>query len=403
MMSLVAGSAVKIGKQTFGNGTYIFKVNADGKSGQFVSSTQSSAIVFSPSNIDLATDTAVNTGQANTDLIVAAHGAEVYAAQYCADATSQNITSWYLPSKDDVANLATFIASGNYRNIIVIDRLWSSSQITSSTAWLYGNGSLFSGTKTISGGAGRNYKALPIADFNFNPMPVIPSSPSHEWTLNNTYLSTLGGGEFDVTQDTSFSNNYPSPDYAYSVLFNGDGTNGNKDYIRVVNAAPFLDIFNSSFSWSILVRVNSLPASKAPILAKKWNPVWDWVSNQHNFELVVNSNSTISVALGVGESSQVSASLPVTVGEWVRVTVSVNRGVSLTLAVGTGISEVNTSFALVKYPDDGSNWAVDWNFGQYNHFSGDDATALRFQGYLSHVYFWTRALTLQEITDFHIF
>ncbi|NCC73685.1 MAG: DUF1566 domain-containing protein [Sphingobacteriia bacterium] len=80
-----------------------------------------------------ATATAIGTGNANTDTIVAKQGAVNYAAKLCADLVSGGYSDWYLPSKDELNKL--------YQNRMIIGGFanhhyyWSSSEDNISYAW----------------------------------------------------------------------------------------------------------------------------------------------------------------------------------------------------------------------------------------------------------------------------
>jgi len=52
-----------------------------------------------------ATATALGTGMANTNTIIAAYGQGDYAASYCADLVLNGYSDWYLPSKDELNKL----------------------------------------------------------------------------------------------------------------------------------------------------------------------------------------------------------------------------------------------------------------------------------------------------------
>ena len=83
-----------------------------------------------------ATATALGTGNANTNTIVASQGAGSYAAKLCADLVLNTYSDWYLPSKDELnlmyvnlkaQGLGDFAISGN--------GYWSSSEYDHNSTW----------------------------------------------------------------------------------------------------------------------------------------------------------------------------------------------------------------------------------------------------------------------------
>ncbi|MCX6112733.1 MAG: hypothetical protein NTY22_05560 [Proteobacteria bacterium] len=89
-------------------------------------------------NILIGTDTAVGSGQANTNLIIAQSANS--AAQSCANLSVTNGSTiyddWFLPSRDELGliytNLATYGAGGTYGGCFY----WSSSEYDANQAWL---------------------------------------------------------------------------------------------------------------------------------------------------------------------------------------------------------------------------------------------------------------------------
>jgi hypothetical protein len=87
-----------------------------------------------------ATATALGTGRANTNAIIASHGIGSYPASLCKNLTLGGFSDWYLPSKDELnqlyINRETIggFASANY---------WSSSEFNNYFAWTqsFGDGS----------------------------------------------------------------------------------------------------------------------------------------------------------------------------------------------------------------------------------------------------------------------
>jgi hypothetical protein len=80
------------------------------------------------SNVDgsvVGTDTAIGTGLANSDAIIAQLGHTTSAAKLCRDYTGGGKTDWFLPSKDELIELWTQRATiGGF----VVDFYWSSSE-----------------------------------------------------------------------------------------------------------------------------------------------------------------------------------------------------------------------------------------------------------------------------------
>ena len=79
-----------------------------------------------------ATATALGTGNANTNTIVASQGAGSYAAKLCYDLVLSGYSDWYLPSKDELNKLyLNKVAIGGFVN----DYYWSSTEVSSASAW----------------------------------------------------------------------------------------------------------------------------------------------------------------------------------------------------------------------------------------------------------------------------
>ena len=80
----------------------------------------------------VGTGTAIGTGNANTNTIVANQGAGSYAAKYCADLVFGGYSDWYLPSKDELNKLyINRIAIGGF----AFRAYWSSTEVDNSHAW----------------------------------------------------------------------------------------------------------------------------------------------------------------------------------------------------------------------------------------------------------------------------
>ena len=88
-----------------------------------------------------ATGTAVGTGQANTDTIIAAQGGGNYAATLAANLVLNGYSDWFLPSKDELNLMYTNIGPGAPAPLTNIgsfgdDFYWSSSEVSNYDAWL---------------------------------------------------------------------------------------------------------------------------------------------------------------------------------------------------------------------------------------------------------------------------
>jgi len=150
-----AGSAYTIG-QSYGGGkvAYVLKSGDPGYDKSvahgIIAATNdiSTSIQFyNGSYVAVSTSTALGTGNANTNAIVAAQGAGSYAAKVCADYTSGGYSDWYLPSKDELAKLyASKTILGGFAEM----SYWSSSQADNNNAWcqFFNNGNQFSVSKS---------------------------------------------------------------------------------------------------------------------------------------------------------------------------------------------------------------------------------------------------------------
>jgi len=84
--------------------------------------------------IDIKTGTAVGTGRANTEAIIAAQGSGSYAATLCKNLRIGGFSDWFLPSKDELNLMYTNLKKvglGGFGESC----LWSSSQYNFSFAW----------------------------------------------------------------------------------------------------------------------------------------------------------------------------------------------------------------------------------------------------------------------------
>lgn len=80
-----------------------------------------------------ATATALGTGSANTNTIVASQGAGSYAARLCYDLESGGYTDWYLPGKDELHKL--YLSYGIVDGLVYNGFYWSSSENNIGSAW----------------------------------------------------------------------------------------------------------------------------------------------------------------------------------------------------------------------------------------------------------------------------
>jgi len=133
-------------------GGKIAYIDSTGKHGLIAApSDQSAGILwnngtFPNDPVTGATGTAIGTGQANTNAIIAAQGPGNYAAKLCDDLVLNGYSDWYLPSKDELNQLylnQTVVggfANGSY---------WSSSEYDYDIAWsqYFGNGYQYNNNK----------------------------------------------------------------------------------------------------------------------------------------------------------------------------------------------------------------------------------------------------------------
>ncbi len=117
-------------------------------------------------NVNTATSTAFGSGPANTAAMIAgSHTAGVGMNNFNIG-NYQGYNDWYLASKDELSKLylaKSALAAHNYPIGITNNMYWSSSQNTSSTAWIMSmsNGSWVPDTKTWSG----FYSTIPVRSF----------------------------------------------------------------------------------------------------------------------------------------------------------------------------------------------------------------------------------------------
>jgi hypothetical protein len=96
-----------------------------------------------------ATGTAIGTGMANTNAIIAAQGAGIYAASICKAYNGGGYSDWYLPSLNELNKLyINQIAVGGFS----ISNYWSSTEINNDYAWYqsFSFGNQFSNIKVYT-------------------------------------------------------------------------------------------------------------------------------------------------------------------------------------------------------------------------------------------------------------
>ncbi len=110
----------------------------------------SNGIAWAPSGSDIlvgTTSTAIGTGNANTNAIVAKLGSGTYAAKLCSDLILNGYSDWYLPSKEELNDM---FDSPYLSNFSTSSHYWSSSEVNYSDAWdqTYVSGQQHNNSKT---------------------------------------------------------------------------------------------------------------------------------------------------------------------------------------------------------------------------------------------------------------
>ena len=164
--------------------------------------------------------TALGTGNANTNTIVASQGAGYYAAKLCYDLVLGSFSDWYLPSKEELNKL--------YLNRTLIgglsgDYYWSSTEGSSNIAW---NQFFTSGNQYASD---KSYTVYVRAIRAFPPAPVQPTVTTTEASSITTVTATSGGivttdGSETVTARGVCWNTSPNPTTNNNKTINGNGT-----------------------------------------------------------------------------------------------------------------------------------------------------------------------------------
>lgn len=100
-----------------------------------VSDASSTMEWSSSDNTTGATDTAIGTGQSNTNAILSSDGSNAFAAYYCYTLTMNGYTDWFLPSKDELYEMykkkstIDVTATANSGSCFVNASYWSSSEV----------------------------------------------------------------------------------------------------------------------------------------------------------------------------------------------------------------------------------------------------------------------------------
>jgi hypothetical protein len=85
------------------------------------------------SDISVATNNTLGSGNYNTNAIVAAQGSGNYAAKLCSDLILNGYSDWYLPSLDEFSRICSVLTL----NDPSVRQYWTSSQSSPSMAWCY--------------------------------------------------------------------------------------------------------------------------------------------------------------------------------------------------------------------------------------------------------------------------
>lgn len=125
----INSGGISIG-QSYQGGT-VFYIDATGQHGLIAALTDIPALKWCVGTTYTSTgaiSTAIGSGNANTNAIIASQGAGSYAAKACADLVSGGYSDWYLPSADELKLLYTNIAI--YTGMNATTRYWTSSETT---------------------------------------------------------------------------------------------------------------------------------------------------------------------------------------------------------------------------------------------------------------------------------
>ena len=171
------------------------------------------------------TSTAIGTGSANTDLIIAQNGAgTTYAAGLARAYTGGGKSDWFLPSKDEINLMYTQLKAFSVGSFTT-NYYWSSSEATAASAWehYFSSGSQSSYTK---GGQHdvRAVRAFTSAPSTLTRTYVPPTITQSDYKLFSNLNSTNVGSVL-TSQNTSYTLNNLEKTFRLRLLMGVDGFN----------------------------------------------------------------------------------------------------------------------------------------------------------------------------------
>lgn len=215
--------------------------------------------------ISISTSSALGTGLANTDAIIAAQGAGTYAASICRNYTGGGYNDWYLPSRDELSRI---YGNNSFIGIPAVGSYWTSTQTNSTGA----NSINFSTGAISSTTTSGSVIARAIRSFS---VPVSAPTPWQTWSKpegrSMAYIVCIGGGgggaagQTHPTLSTSGSGGgassitiaqvpfYSIPDTLYIQVAlggiggtptAGTGNPGSSGGISYVSCYPTIDMYN---------------------------------------------------------------------------------------------------------------------------------------------------------------
>jgi hypothetical protein len=178
-----------------------------------------------------ADGTAIGTGAQNTIDIVAQSGnvAATSAAVYCSELVSGGQSDWFLPSKDELAQIYTNrVALGNDFSTFTY---WSSSENGSVFAWYknFSNGDQYADinkmTPTIRVRPVRSFTAVPFESIGVAVAYEIVIPPHDNYAATNTFYTNLSYLDRDdmYVGNRFLSTHSASPEFSLIKIFDQDG------------------------------------------------------------------------------------------------------------------------------------------------------------------------------------